>query len=151
MGIKIIFAGSAGGHITELFAIFNKSVVGDNEIIVFTESNERTRKFKNKTYFFKNPGYNPILYIPAFFRCLKILKKEKVDLVITNGAEVGLPVMYAAKLLGIKTIYLDISAAATVRALAGKFCYPIADEFLVQFPEMAKHYGKKAKYVGGIA
>lgn len=150
MGIKIIFAGSAGGHITELFAIFDKSVIGDNQVIVFTESNQRTRKLKNKTYFFKNPKYNPFPYIPMLFKCIRIFKKEKPDLLITNGAEVGLPAIIAAKLLRIKTIYLDISAAATIRTLAGKLSYPFADVFLVQYPNMIKHYGKKAKYIGGI-
>ena len=147
---KIIFAGSAGGHITELFAILDKEVRGDSEVIVLTEETERTKSFKWKKYFFKPMGYNPILYLPALLRCLFIFKKEKINLVITNGAEIGVPSVIAAKLLGIKTIFIDISAAASVPHLAGKFCYPFSDYFFIQYPEMKKHYGKRAKYAGGI-
>lgn len=148
--MKIIFAGSAGGHITELFAILNKDVLGDSEIIVFTEKTERTIKFKNKKYFFMPMGYNPFLYVPSLIKSIFILKKEKIDLVVTNGAEIGVPSVIAAKILGIKSIFIDISAAASVPHLAGKFCYPFVDYFLIQYPDMKKHYGKKAIYAGGI-
>jgi len=147
---KIIFAGSAGGHITELFAILNKEVIGDSEVIVLTEETERTKSFKGENYFFKPMGYNPFRYIPALFRCLYIFRKEKINLVITNGAEIGLPSVIAAKILRIPTIFIDISAAASVPHLAGKLCYPFSDYFLIQYPDMKKHYGKRAKYVGGI-
>jgi UDP-N-acetylglucosamine:LPS N-acetylglucosamine transferase len=149
--IKIGLVGSAGGHLTELQEIFTKEVIEDNEIIIFTESNERTRKLKEKTYLLNVLRYNPLPYIPELFKCINILRKEKIDLIISNGAEVGMPVIIAAKILGIKTIYLDISAAAAVPTLAGKFSYPFSDFFFVQYPKMAKYYGKRAKYVGGVA
>jgi len=147
--MKIVLASSAGGHLTELFELLPQDLNKD-KFVIFTEKNDRTSKLKNKTYFFKPLLYNPFPYFPALLRCIKILRKENVNVLVTNGAEIGLPAIIAAKFLGIKTIYIDISAAATIRTLAGKFSYPFSDIFLVQYPEMARHYGKRAKYVGGI-
>lgn len=147
--MKIAIAASFGGHLTELQMILNKEVLGNNQTFILTEKSSRTQKIKN-AYYFRPLGNNVFLYPAALFKCIKIFRKEKPSLLITNGAEIGLPAIIAAKLLRLKTIYLDISAAATIPTMAGKLCYYFSDIFLVQYPEMAKHYGKKARYEGGV-
>lgn len=148
--MKIGLAASGGGHLTEAQMILTQEVVGDNEIIILTQRSSRTEKLPNKTYFFKPLGYNPIPYLPALIKCIKIFKKEKIKLMITIGAEIALPTLIAAKLLRIKTIYIDGAAAITNPSLAGKFSYPFSDIFLVQYLKMKKCYGKKAKFEGGV-
>jgi beta-1,4-N-acetylglucosaminyltransferase len=147
---KIAFAASAGGHLTEINMIFTSDLIGDVETIILTEETERTKNLKDKTYFFKQMGYNPFLYFSALLKCLKIFKREKVRLVITNGAEVGLPSMVAARLLGIKSVFIEIAGNVKTPSLYGKTIYPFANVFLTQTEELARRHGKKAKYVGGI-
>ncbi len=148
--MKIGIAASFGGHVTELQNILTKEVLGKSSLIYFTEESSRTKNMKEKVYFFKPLGYNPFPYFTALLKSINILRKEKISLLITNGAEIALPTIIASKILGIKTIYLDIAAAATVPTKAGKLSYFFSDIFLVQYPHMAHHYGKKARYVGGV-
>ena len=150
--MKIAFAASLGGHLTQIERIFTKDIIGNNETILITHESERTKNIDNfgKKYFMHDPGFNPVKYIPLFFKCYKIFKKENIKLIITTGAEIGLVAMIIGKFLGLKTIFIDTIIRVKTPTLAGKFSYPFSDIFLVQNPGMEKHYGKRARYVGGI-
>ena len=147
--MKIALVGSAGGHLTELEMIFKDPLQG-HDVFFITEKTPRTRKMK-RAYLLKPFSYNPLPFIPAFFKVLQILKKEKPKMIITSGAEIAVPVIVSAKILGIKTLFIDDTMRVKTPTLAGKFCYPFSDYFLVQYPEMKKYYGKRAIFKGGLA
>ncbi|NCN98858.1 hypothetical protein COU62_03800 [Candidatus Pacearchaeota archaeon CG10_big_fil_rev_8_21_14_0_10_35_219] len=148
--MKIIFAASAGGHLTELLMIANKKVIGKNDKIILSEKTDRTKNLSGKVYFFEALGYNPVKYILPLLRCMKILKREKVKLILTTGAEVGLVAIIAGRLLGIKSVFIEIAGNPKTPSLGGRMAYLFSNVFLVQYPELAKKFGRKAKYVGGI-
>ncbi len=89
-------------------------------------------------------------FIKNFFQVVKILKKEKPDVIITSGAGVALTPCYLAKLFGKKIIFIETSSRFDKPSLIGRLLYPIADLFLVQWPGVMKYYGKKAKYGGCV-
>ena len=105
--MKIAFAASAGGHLAQVEKIFTKEVIGNNKAIYLTERNPKTEIIPN-VYFFKSLDYNPFPYLPALLKCIRIFKKEKVKLVITTGAQIGLVGVIAGKIVGAKTIFIDI-------------------------------------------
>ncbi len=147
--MKIAFAVSAGGHLTQIQTIFTKEVIGNNEFIFLTEKNKKTEKMK-KAYFFNPLGYNPLAYLPALIKCIKIFKKERIKMIITTGAEIGLVAVIAGKLLRIKTIFIETIIRVKTPTLAGKLSYYFSDIFLVQNKGMERFYGKRALYKGGI-
>ena len=83
-------------------------------------------------------------------RLMKIYKKEKIDLVVTNGAQLSIPGIFAARVMGIKSIFIETVIRVNTTTWSARACYPFVDMFFVQHPAMAKIYGEKAKYVGGI-
>ena len=147
--MKIAFAASAGGHLTQIQKIFTKDVIRKNETILLTEKSKKTEKIP-ETYFFQPLGYNPFKYFMALIDCIRIFKKEKVKLAITTGAEIGLVAMIAGKIIGIKTIFIETVIRVKTPTLAGRFSYPFSDIFLVQNETMKERYGKRARYEGGI-
>ena len=72
----------------------------------------------------------------------KVLRKEKPDLIISTGAAVAVPFFYVGKLLGSKTVYIEIFDRIDSPTLTGKMVYPVADRFIVQWEEMKKVYPK---------
>ena len=54
-----------------------------------------------------------------------------------------------AKLFGVKVIYVESFAKLTNSSVTGRLAYRIADDFLVQWPEMKKVY-PKATYSGTV-
>jgi len=102
-----------------------------------------------KTYFVVDPKRNPKKLLQNFRQSLKILKKEHPDLVISTGAAAAVPLCYAAKILGVKLIFVETLAAVRKPSASGKVVYPIADMFVVQWKHLTRHY-KSAVYGGPL-
>ena len=83
------------------------------------------------------------------WRALKILPKEKPDLIISSGAAPAIPFFWIGKLMGAKTIYIEVFDRIDASTIAGKLCYPVADKFIVEWEEMKKVY-PKAVNLGSI-
>lgn len=76
------------------------------------------------------------------FLAIKVLRKEKPDLIISSGAAVAVPFFYIGKLMGAKVVYIEVFDRYNKPTLTGKLVYPITDEFIVQWEEMKKIYPK---------
>ena len=72
----------------------------------------------------------------------KVLRKERPDLIISTGAAVAVPFFYLGKLLGAKTMYIEIFDRIDSPTLTGKLVYPVTDRFIVQWEELKRVYPK---------
>ena len=90
---------------------------------------------------------------PAFLvntiRAIKILRKERPDLIISTGAAPAVPFFWIGKLIGIKTVYIGVYDRINKPTISGKMCYLVSDAFIVQWESMKKVY-KKAINLGSI-
>ncbi|MFR1757266.1 MAG: polysaccharide biosynthesis protein, partial [Thomasclavelia spiroformis] len=76
------------------------------------------------------------------WRALKILPKEKPDLIISSGAAAAVPFFWLGKMFGAKTIYIEVFDRIDAPTIAGKICYPVTDKFIVEWEEMKEVYPK---------
>lgn len=76
------------------------------------------------------------------FLAIKVLRKEKPNLIISSGAAVAVPFFYLGKLFGAKTIYIEVFDRMDKPTVTGKLVYPVTDKFIVQWEEMKKVYPK---------
>ena len=83
------------------------------------------------------------------WRALKIIPKERPDLIITSGAAGAVPFFYVGKLFGAKTIYIEVFDRIDAPTISGKLCYPVTDKFIVEWDEMLNVY-PKAENLGSI-
>lgn len=77
-----------------------------------------------------------------FFKALFILRKSKPDLVLSTGASLAVSFIFASKLLGIKTVFIESISRSSDLSLSGKLVYYLVDEFYVQWSECTKRYPK---------
>lgn len=149
--LKICLACSHGGHFAEMKQLLD-AFEGHNYFFV-TYSSEATKNLKN-AHFIKFEGWDfkgKILLIKSIIKATEILLKEKPNLIIsTGGGEIAVPLCYIGKILGAKVIFIETLARITTQSGGGKFVYPIADLFLVQWESLLKKYGTKAKYWGKV-
>lgn len=157
--MNVALISSKGGHLGQMKIIFTNEVIGNSSAILITEDNRfigvRKNSFLGKfpTYFFKKDELlrlNPILYLKSFFRIRKILRAEKIDMIVTNGAQLSIPAVLAARSSGIKTIFIDTIVRVNTPNWSAKFCYYFSNIFIVQHKSMCKKYGSKAIYRGSI-
>jgi hypothetical protein len=53
---------------------------------------------------------------------------------------VAFPFFVVGRILGVRTVYLEVYDRITRPTLTGRLCYPLADMFLLQWPEQAGRY-----------
>lgn len=148
--MKICLVGSSGGHLAHLNML--KPFWSENERfwVTFDKEDARSMLKDEKMY----PCYFPTNrnlknLIKNTFLAIKILRKEKPDLIISSGAAVAVPFFYLGKLMRKKLIYVEVFDRVDKPTLTGRLVYPIADEFIVQWEEQLKVY-PKAKNFGSI-
>lgn len=150
--LKIVFAASSGGHFEQLLML--KPLMEKYESILVTEkTGYGAGKLDVKTYYVKQINRKELLFIPKFiangFKSLRIIIKEKPDVMITTGVLATIPLALLMKLFKKKLIYIESFAKVTSKTLSGKLLYKYADRFYVQWEEMLKLY-PNAIYKGGI-
>lgn len=148
--IKICLVGSSGGHLTHLYML--KDFWKDKERFWVTFDKEDANSILKceKVYHCYFPTNRNIKnLIKNSFLAIKLLNKEKPDLIISSGAAVAVPFFYIGKLVGAKTIYIEVFDRIDKSTLTGKLVYPVTDKFIVQWEEMKKVY-KKAINLGSI-
>ena len=59
---------------------------------------------------------------------------------LSTGAGVSVPFVWMAKVLGIRTIFIEDLTRVSRLSLSGKLVYRAADRFLVQWPELLEQY-----------
>lgn len=109
----------------------------------------RTRQL-DKRYLLSNIGTNPFRMAIAFAKIWRILRRERPDVIVSTGAEIAIPAFYLAKVLGIKTIFIEAWTRVYRPTGTGRLVYPVAHVFLVQWEELLTAYGEKAKYEGPV-
>jgi len=85
----------------------------------------------------------------VLLRSLKIIIKERPDVVITTGSLPLAIVCLSAKLMGAKIVWIDSIANIERFSLSGRMIRPFADLFLTQWPDLTEKY-KNVEYVGAI-
>lgn len=141
--MKICLVGSSGGHLAHLKMLepFWKEhkrfwVTFDKEDARSILANERMYT----CYFPTNRNLKNLLKNTIL--ALKILRKEKPDIIISSGAAVAIPFFYLGKIFGSKTVYIEVFDRIDKPTVTGKLVYPVTDKFIVQWEEMKKVYPK---------
>lgn len=141
--MKICLVGSSGGHLTHLYML--KPFWKDKERfwVTFPKEDAKSILEEEKMYACYYPTNRNIKnLIKNTYLAIKILKKEKPDLIISSGAAVAVPFFYIGKLMGTKLIYIEVFDRIDKPTMTGKMVYPIADKFIVQWEEQKKVYPK---------
>ncbi|MCO4642499.1 polysaccharide biosynthesis protein CpsF [Streptococcus infantarius subsp. infantarius] len=141
--MKICLVGSSGGHLAHLNML--KPFWKDEERfwITFDKEDARSLLKDEKMYschFLTNRNLKNL--IKNTFLAIKLLKKEKPDVIISSGAAVAVPFFYIGKLFGAKTVYIEVFDRIDKPTVTGKLVYPVTDKFIVQWEEMKKVYPK---------
>lgn len=141
--LKICLVGSSGGHLSHLYMLKPLWEDKDRFWVTFDKLDANSLLKEERKYYCYHPTNRNIKnLIKNTFLAIKILKKEKPDLIISSGAAVAVPFFYLGKLRGAKTIYIEVFDRIDKSTLTGKLVYPVTDKFIVQWEKMKKVYPK---------
>ena len=148
--LKICLVGSSGGHLTHLYMLKPFWKERERFWVTFDKIDANSILKDEKVYHCYFPtNRNIINLIRNTILAIKVLHKEKPDIIISSGAAVAVPFFYLGKIKGAKTVYIEVFDRIDKPTLTGKMVYPISDIFVVQWDEMRSVY-KKAINLGSI-
>lgn len=98
------------------------------------------------------PAYFPTTRnIPNMLRnlrlAIKAIRAERPDVLVSDGAGVAFPFFLAGRVLGIRTVYIELYDRISQPTLTGRLCYPLTELFLLQWPEQAASY-RRGQVIG---
>lgn len=139
--LKICLVGSSGGHLTHLYMLKPTWQKYDRFWVTFNKVDANSLLQGEKVYHCYFPTNRNIWnLIRNTFLAIKVLHKEKPNLIISSGAAVAVPFFYLGKLRRAKTIYIEVFDRIDKSTLTGKLVRPVTDKFIVQWEEMEDVY-----------
>lgn len=85
--------------------------------------------------------WNPLGVAALFFQVLRVLLRERPQLVISTGAAPGCLAIALGRLLGARTIWLDSMANVERLSVSGRLVRPFCGLWLTQWPQLAQPGG----------
>jgi beta-1,4-N-acetylglucosaminyltransferase len=79
----------------------------------------------------------------------RLLRKYEPDVVVSTGAGVAFPFFVAARVRGIKTVYVEVYDRIDSPTLTGRLCHPLASRFLLQW-EAQKRFYPRGEVIGRL-
>ncbi len=71
---------------------------------------------------------------------LRVLTRDRPDVIVSTGAGAAVPFFWVGRVLGCRTVYLEVYDRIDSSTLSGRLCHPVTDLFLVQWPEQRTLY-----------
>ena len=139
---KVCVPTSSGGHLTHmrmLMPVLERAA--DRFWVTFDKEDANTALEGERVYhcFFptnrnvRNTLRNTLLAV-------RVLRRERPDLIVSSGAAIAVPFFLIGKLLGAKTVYIEVFDRVDAPTLTGRLVRRFTDLFVVQWPEMTRVY-----------
>lgn len=148
---KVCIPTSSGGHLTHMWLLKPVwSRAEDRFWVTFDKEDANSLLAGERVYhcFFPTNRNIPNL-IRNTGLAIRVLRKERPDLIISSGAAVAVPFFIIGKILGAKCVYVEVFDRVDKSTLTGKMLNGLSDIFVVQWPEMMNVY-KNATNLGSI-
>ena len=148
--MKIGLVCSHGGHLTETLQILDAFQGHEIFFATYHSAREDEVRLIARAFFIENIGTSLLRMLKASFWALYILWKERPQVIVSLGSEIAIPFFYLAKLFRIKTIFIESWCRVENLSKTGRLVYPVADQFWVQWHQLLKACGPKARFQGAI-
>ena len=139
--MKLMFVSSSGGHLVQLHRLEGWWRKHDRVWVTFDLPDAHSLLEGERIAY---AHYPTTRNVPNALRnlslALQLLRKERPDVVVSSGAGVAFPFFVLAKLMRMKTVYIEVFDRIDSPTLTGRLCHPIADLFLLQWEEQRRFY-----------
>lgn len=139
---KICVPTSSGGHLTHmrmLMPVLNEAA--DRFWVTFNKEDANSALEGERVYHCFFPTNRNIRNtIRNTLLAVRVLHREHPDLIVSSGAAIAVPFFFVGRLLGAKTVYVEVFDRVDAPTLTGRLVRRMTDLFVVQWPEMEAVY-----------
>ncbi len=146
---KVLAIASPGGHWIQLYKIC-QPLESQFDVVYITPGAQYSTTNKNKRILNITDASadSKLKIIPLVFQLLTIFIKERPTAIISTGAAPGAIAILLAKILPIRTIWVDSIANVAQLSRSGRMVKNIADKVITQWEPLSD--GHKITYQGSI-
>jgi len=144
--MKVALVCSVGGHLTELLCL-RSAYEAHPHFYVFNDRTQFQPAAGVPVYTIAHAERDPRV-VSNVLEVLRIFRRERPSVMLTTGAGPGVSAAVAARLLGVRVVFVESVAAVRQPSLTGVLMEALADDYLVQWPELAA--GRPERWKGNI-
>ena len=138
---RALLVGSSGGHLAQLLALEPWWRDWQRTWVTFDTQDALSRLADEPTVWAHHPTTRNL---PNLLRNLwlavRVVRRERPDVVVSTGAAVALPFFLVARVLGIPTFFIEVYDRIDSRTLTGRLVRPFTTTFCVQWEEQLELY-----------
>ena len=125
--LKVFAVASIGGHWVQLLRIA-KALEKEFDVVYMSTHEKCATMVEGRVYYSMNDFSRWDFYkmFPELLHSIYIICKEKPSIVITTGAAPGLVCLFAAKICGIRTVWIDSIANVEHISFSGRIASKFA-------------------------
>jgi UDP-N-acetylglucosamine:LPS N-acetylglucosamine transferase len=148
--MKTVLVCSAGGHLLLLHQLRPWWERHDRLWVTFRQTDAESILAGERVAWAFHPTQRNIPNLLRNARLAwRVLRRERPAIVVSTGAGVALPFFLVARLLGIKTVYIEAYERIESPSLTGRLCYPLSNLFILQWDEQRRFY-PRGEVVGAL-
>jgi UDP-N-acetylglucosamine:LPS N-acetylglucosamine transferase len=141
--VKLAMVCSSGGHLLLLHLLKDFWQQYDRCWVTFKKEDALSLLEGERIYRAFFPTNRNLFNLARnFFVAVKVLWKEKPDIIISSGAGVAIPFFYLGKLMRKKLVFIEAYERIENPSLTGRLVYRISDVFILHWEEQKKHFPK---------
>jgi hypothetical protein len=139
--ISVYLVCSSGGHLTQLHHLRPWWERFDRTWVTFRKTDALSLLDGERVIWAFHPTTRNLVNLVRNARLAwTTLRRDRPDVVVSTGAGIAFPFFLVAKVLRIRTIYVEVFDRVDSATLTGRLCYPLSDLFLVQWEEQRDLY-----------
>jgi UDP-N-acetylglucosamine:LPS N-acetylglucosamine transferase len=140
-GTEVCIATSHGGHL-ELLVALADAYAGRDHLFVTAPSAQagELEAAGHRVEYVPNPHRSPLRLLRNVAGAIRIARRERPRVVVSSGAGVAVPFCIAARALGARLVFIENMARVERGSVSGRLLYPLARDFLVEWPELRKAF-----------
>jgi beta-1,4-N-acetylglucosaminyltransferase len=141
--MRVVLVCSSGGHLLQLYQLRPWWKKHERLWVTFEQVDSVSLLTDEHVVW----AYHPTTRnLPNLVRNLvlawRLLRRYRPRVVVTTGAGVAFPFFVIARLLGMRTVYIEVFDRIDVPTLTGRLCYPLSNLFLLQWEEQKRLYAR---------
>jgi UDP-N-acetylglucosamine:LPS N-acetylglucosamine transferase len=145
-----LLVASSGGHLAQLLALRPWWQDRDRSWVTFGTEDARSQLEGERAVWAYHPTTRNLPnLVRNFLLAVRVMRRERPDVVVSTGAAVAFPFFLIAKVMRVPTVYIEVYDRLDSPTLTGRLCRPITDLFCVQWEEQTRFY-PRAQVIGSL-
>jgi UDP-N-acetylglucosamine:LPS N-acetylglucosamine transferase len=147
---RVLLVCSSGGHLVQLVRLRTWWESRERMWVTFPGPDSESQLVGEDVSIAYHPTTrNAVNAVRNIALAVRLVRRFRPDVVVSTGAGVAFPFFIVARLLRIRTVYLEVFDRIDGPTLTGRLCYPITDLFLLQWEEQKRNY-PRGRVVGSV-